>query len=287
MRTRYLLALSAVAAALLLPCPAQAQCYVNYCETFAVYDPGSNAITGYASYSDYTGTYNLAVYAYLFDPDGNSYYLGGSQSEFSAEVDFSYEPTVGGTWEVMSYNDFELEEGWTFDGNSASTATAPGPAPLESPQPDVQGVSPPGTESSPWQAGTSFYVGVWGTGFGTAPILQIQWSDGTAYTNYNVCSGPYCDTYICDWITVPGDAVSGLVTVTSTGYGQGFLGPDSPQSNGYNASVSGGASVPTNFTQSAPASTPTAGVLQFTYTWRSSTGEPTRGILGSARLGRT
>jgi len=236
MRTRYLLALSAVAAALLLPCPAQAQCYVNYCETFAVYDPGSNAITGYASYSDYTGTYNLAVYAYLFDPDGNSYYLGGSQSEFSAEVDFSYEPTVGGTWEVMSYNDFELEEGWTFDGNSYATATVPAPAPIESPQPDIQGVSP----GSPWQAGSSFYVGIWGSGFGTAPTLQIQWPDGTTYTNQNVCSGPYCDTYISDWITVPSDAGGdATVTVTSTGYGQGFLGSDPPLSNPFSVLVYG------------------------------------------------
>jgi len=74
---------------------------------------------------------------------------------------------------------------------------------------------------------------------------------------------------------VPADAGgAATVTVTSTGYGFGFQGGDSPLSGGYNVDVSGGCPIPTNFAQKATAAlnTPAALLMQFTYSWSSSTG---------------
>jgi len=273
MRTKHLLAFFVAAATLLLPCAAHAQgCSQGACESWATFDPSSGTIYGGSYYENYIYDGNVLVESYIWDPSGAWTWFGGAAGYGYAELDFSgYLPDMDGTYTVAGYNDYEIENGftWTPDGYSTATVYALAEPPTQDPTPVIQGIGP----SPPWQAGQTYNFGVWGTGFGTNPTLTIQWNDTTSYNTS--CWGQYCDSAIGSTVTVPLDATDGTITVTSNGYnGAGFLSGgsgDVPTSNGYDVPVQGGVcAVPTGFVQNAPA-TSASGVLQFTYNF-SSTG---------------
>jgi len=229
MRTKYLFAGSLAVFLLSLPAVAQAQCQ-GYCESWAVYDSGTNTISGYSNYeiSGYDpvqGPYEVYVESYIWDPEYNYTYLGSAVGYENVELSFSYTPQLTGDYTIAGYNSYAVYEGeWNSDGESSCSVYASPPRP--DPTPNITGVSPP----SPWQEGQQVSVTVSGTGFGTSPTLTITWPDGSTYNGS--CSGAGCDTSISASVTVPSDQ-SGDATlqITSTGYGQGFLGGGSPTSN--------------------------------------------------------
>lgn len=222
---------------LFLPGVAQAQCQ-GYCESWAVYDPGSNTIGGYSlyEYSGYDpieGPYEVYVESYIWDPDYNYTYLGSAVGYESVEFDFSYTPQMTGNYMIAGYNAYAVYEGeWSDDSNSSCSVYA-SPPPPQDPTPSITGISP----NPPWQAGQSYNYTISGSAFGTNPTIQIQWPDGSTY--YGSCSGQSCDGSISGSLTVPSDAQgTATATVTSNGYnGQGFLGSDPPASNGYSIEV--------------------------------------------------
>ena len=122
MRAKHLFGLFAVLEALLLPCAAHAQCSDFYCETFAVYNPGSRAITGYSHYDDYGISWGwwLEVQSYVSDPTGYNNPVGQSWGYDYVEVDFCYTPTMNGGYTAWGYNYYDLEVWWVYDGDSYS-----------------------------------------------------------------------------------------------------------------------------------------------------------------------
>jgi len=236
MKIKYLFAFS-MAAALFQPRAAQAQsCENGTCETWAVYDSGSNAILGGSYYENFYGSV-ANVNVYIWDPNNNYTSLGGAVNDSYAEKDFSYTPQISGTYTIVGYNYYMLEDNpWAPDGYSSCTQAADPPQPPD-PTPNIQGVT-----QTPWQAGSQISASVSGSGFGTSPTLQIQWPDGTYYNTS--CSGPLCDGQIAFTATVPADAGgTATLVVTSNGYnGQGFFAGgsgDSPTSNEYQVVVQG------------------------------------------------
>lgn len=224
MKMRYLFALS-VAAALLLPYAAQAQsCYQGACESWATYDPTSGAIYGGSYYENGIYDGNVFVQPFVCDPSGACTGVGYAVAYVYAECDFTgYEPDMTGTYTVVGYNYYQIEDGWwNPDGASSTTVYATAIPPTQDPTPSIQGYVPP----APWQAGTSFMASVYGAGFGTSPNLKVTGSDGTTWGSGGYCQ--QCDQSVGAWVTVPPNAPSGYATliVTSNGYnGMGFLGP--------------------------------------------------------------
>jgi hypothetical protein len=233
-----------VMAGLFLPGAARAQsCSEGACESWAVFDPDSGTISG-GSYYENNWASAIMVESYIWDPNYNYTYLGSAVDYGYAEFDFTYTPELGGTYTIAGYNWYELEDyDWIGDGSSGCTVWASAQMPYPNPTPVIQGVSPAG----PWQAGTSFYIDVYGNGganggFGTNPSLQVTGPDGSTYFSGS-CLGSNCDTDIVVWITIPSDAPGGYATatVTSDGWdGLGFMGGgsgNSPTSNGYSVEL--------------------------------------------------
>jgi hypothetical protein len=132
MRTRYLFAFFAVVAALLLPCAAHAQCAQFYCESFGMYDPGSNLIFGYSLYTADTDWAQLWVQSYVTDPSGNPTSVGSSMGYFEAYVSFNYDPGPSGIYGVWGYSSYQIEGWWEYDGASEYDVYVPPPVVINS-----------------------------------------------------------------------------------------------------------------------------------------------------------
>jgi len=120
MRKNFFFALSAVVAALFLPCAAHAQCENFNCESWGVYNPNTNTISGYSLYSDYEYTqgWYLEVDSYVSDPNGNYYWVGSDDENDEVEVDFSYVPGMEGVYTILGYSYYNVEGSWAYDGAS-------------------------------------------------------------------------------------------------------------------------------------------------------------------------
>ena len=122
MKPKHLTILFAVLAAALLPAAAHAQystCYEFACDSYAVYDPVGNEISGYSRTVDYwwEGWYLFAE-SMLGDPNGETVddvYAGGYSE---AEADVSYAPGPSGVYGVHGVHSYGLEDNIAYDGDS-------------------------------------------------------------------------------------------------------------------------------------------------------------------------
>jgi hypothetical protein len=94
-------------------------CYEFACDSYAVYDPVSNEISGYSRTVDYwwEGWYLFAE-SLLGDPNGGTaddVYAGGYSD---AEADVSYVPGPSGGYEVHGVHSYGLEDNIAYDGDS-------------------------------------------------------------------------------------------------------------------------------------------------------------------------
>jgi hypothetical protein len=122
MRPIHLTILFAVLAVAVLPQAAHAQsstCYEFACDSYAVYDPVGNEISGYSRTVDYwwEGWYLFAE-SLLGDPNGETVadvYAGGYSE---AEADVSYAPGPSGEYGVHGVHSYGLEDNIAYDGDS-------------------------------------------------------------------------------------------------------------------------------------------------------------------------
>jgi len=160
MKPKHLTILFALLAAALLPRAAHAQsstCYEFACDSYAVYDPVGNEISGYSRTVDYwwEGWYLFAE-SLLGDPNGETaadVYAGGYSE---AEADVSYAPGPSGGYEVHGVHSYGLEDNIAYDGDSYYDVWV-------APPPVITGVT---TSGSPWYGGGPYTFAISGSGFG-------------------------------------------------------------------------------------------------------------------------
>ena len=206
MRTKYLFVLFAVPA-LLLPCAAHAQCSDFYCETFAVYNPGSGTITGYSLYDDYGISWGwwLEVQSYVSDP--TEYYnpVGQSWGYDYVEVDFSYTPTMNGGYTAWGYNYYNEEVWWPYDGASFYDVYVGGPA----------GQQITGCPSPSWVLGGN-YVQILGSGFSqSTPSLSWSGNGGVDFLNGDSWVQVYSDVEIMVYADLLPLSTQGTLALTA------------------------------------------------------------------------
>ncbi|MGA3096515.1 MAG: hypothetical protein ABSF25_08690 [Bryobacteraceae bacterium] len=177
MKPRHLTILFAVLAAALLPGVAHAQyssCYEFACDSYAVYDPNANQISGYSRTVDYWwGGWYLYAESLLEDPNGETVDDVSAAGYSDAEADVSYAPGPSGGYEVDGVHSYQLEDDIAYDGDSYYDVWVP-------PPPVITSVT---TDPQPWYSGNSYSINIYGSGFTDQPVIvgcsgidQSQWT---------------------------------------------------------------------------------------------------------------
>ena len=116
MKPKHLTILFAVLAAALLPRAAHAQEFA--CDSYGVYDPDSNEISGYSRTVDYMGYgVDLEADSDLLDPDEETVDSSSDDETGEAEADVYCIPEQTGDYEIYGSHWYD-GDGWNWLGDS-------------------------------------------------------------------------------------------------------------------------------------------------------------------------
>ena len=187
------------------------------------------------------------MYSYVSDPNGYYSPVGQSWGYDSVEVDFTYTPTMNGSYTAWGYNYYDLEGWWPYDGASSSDVYVSGAG---------QQMSCP---SPSWVLGGN-YVQIFGSGFSqTSPTLSWSGNDGVDFLNGDSWVQVYSDVEIMVYADLSPLSVQGMLAVSAgTAACQMPVAPMQaapPPTTGVQLLVNGTADTSDDITSLAPAQT--------------------------------